>query len=215
MFKAGRRDLGTAVALGRTAATTVSATMALAHLAGVRVFATGGIGGAHRNPPWDISADLAELARTPVLVVCAGAKSILDIPRTLEILETHGVPVWGYRTDTFPTFYTAGGSEPVSACFDDPALVTAAFAAHVALGGAGAILAQPLDDEVAICADEFEAVLKTAEGEAARGGIAGAEATPFLLKRIAELTGGKTLAANRTLIVANARLAAQVARAMS
>jgi pseudouridylate synthase len=212
VLKASRRDLGYAIAMGRTAATTVSATMALAHRAGIRVFATGGIGGAHRKPSWDVSADLAELGRTPVLVVCAGAKSILDIPRTLEILETQGVPVWGYRTDTFPLFYTAGGHDPVVARFDEPAHVAAAFTAHVALGGAGAVLAQPLEESEAIPEAEFEEALRMAEAEADLRGIAGAKVTPFLLKRIAELTDGKTLAANRKLIVANAKLAAQVAK---
>jgi pseudouridine-5'-phosphate glycosidase len=215
VLKASRRDLGYAVAMGRTAATTVSATMALAHAAGIRVFATGGIGGAHRTPAWDISADLIELSRTPVLVVCAGAKSILDIPRTLEILETHGVPVWGYRTETFPLFYTAGGREPVNACFDEPSQVSTAFAAHVRLGGAGGVLAQPLDDADAIPEAEFEETLRMAEAEAELAGITGPRVTPFLLKRIAELTDGKTLAANRKLIVANAKLAAQVAGCFS
>jgi pseudouridine-5'-phosphate glycosidase len=215
VLKASRRDLGYAVAMGRTAATTVSATMALAHAAGIRVFATGGIGGAHRTPAWDISADLLELARTPMLVVSTGAKSILDIPRTLEILETHGVPIWGYRTETFPLFYTAGGRERVNARFDEPSQVSAAFAAHVRLGGAGAVLAQPLDDADAIPEAEFEEALRMAEAEAELAGITGAKVTPFLLKRIAELTEGKTLAANRKLIVANAKLAAQVAGCFS
>ena len=211
VLKASRRDLGYAMAMHRTAATTVSATMAIAHAAGIKVFATGGIGGAHRSPTWDVSADLIELSRTPVLVVCAGAKSILDIPRTLEILETQGVPVWGYRTDTFPLFYTAGGNAPVSARFDQPAEVAAAFAAHVSLGGGGAILAQPLDEADAIDSAEFETALQMAESEAEFGGITGAKVTPFLLKRIAELTEGKTLTANRKLVVANAKLAALVA----
>jgi len=212
VLKASRRDLGYAMAMKRTAATTVSATMVLAHAAGIRVFATGGIGGAHRSPAWDVSADLIELSRTPVLVVCAGAKSILDIPRTLEILETHGVPVWGYRTDTFPLFYTSGGTAPVNARFDDPAHVAAAFAAHVSLGSAGAVLAQALEESDAIPEAEFEEALRMAEAEAEFAGIAGAKVTPFLLKRIAELTDGKTLAANRKLIVANAKLAALVAK---
>jgi pseudouridine-5'-phosphate glycosidase len=215
VLKTSRRDLGFAIATGRTAATTVSATMALAHRVGIKVFATGGIGGAHRTPAWDVSADLIELSRTPVLVVCAGAKSILDIPRTLEILETHGVPVWGYRTDTFPLFYTAGGREPVNARFDEPLQAAEAFAAHVSLGGGGAVLAQPLDEAEAIPEAEFEKALRMAEAEAELAGISGPKVTPFLLKRIAELTGGKTLAANRKLIVGNAKLAAQVAGCFS
>ena len=214
--KASRRDLGTAVGLKQLAATTVSATMALAHAAGVRVFATGGIGGAHREE-WDISADLTELARTPVLVVCAGAKSILDLPRTLEILETLGVPVLGYQTATFPAFYVrqpvADGAAtlPVSARVESPAAAAVVFAAHVRMGGRGAILAQPCPVEVAVPADVFEAVLGQARQEAALSGVTGPRVTPFLLARLAELTRGQTLAANRALIVNNARLAAEVA----
>jgi pseudouridine-5'-phosphate glycosidase len=215
VLKASRRDLGYAMAMHRTAATTVSATMAIAHAAGIKVFATGGIGGAHRSPAWDVSADLVELSRTPVLVVCAGAKSILDIPRTLEILETQGVPVWGYRTDTFPLFYTAGGNAPVNARFDELAHAAAAFAAHLSLNGGGAILTQPLEDSDAIDSAEFETALQMAESEADFAGITGAKITPFLLKRIAELTEGKTLTANRKLIVANAKLAALVAECIS
>ncbi len=234
VLKASRRDLGVAVGLKKLAATTVSATMALAHAAGVRVFATGGIGGAHRPPApaWDVSADLTELARTPVLVVSAGAKSLLDLPRTLEILETFGVPVLGYRTDVFPQFYTrvadslresvpnplsdrAGHPLPVSARVDTPAEAAAAFAAHVSLGGGGAVLANPLPDADAVPADEFAAALTVAEAAAERAGVSGAKLTPFLLARLAELTGGKTLRANRTLVVNNARLAARVAVALS
>lgn len=217
VLKASRRDLGAAVGLKRLAATTVSATMTLAHAAGIRVFATGGIGGAHRPPApeWDISADLTELARTPVLVVCAGAKSILDLPRTLELLETLGVPVLGFRTDRFPQFFTAGGALPVSARVDTEAEAAAAFAAHVAFGGGGALLVNPLPEADAIPTGEFDAALKTAEADAERTGITGPRLTPFLLARLAELTDGKTLRANRTLIVNNARLAARVAVALS
>jgi len=213
--KASRRDLGAAVALKQLAATTVSATMALAHAAGVRVFATGGLGGAHREgEPFDISADLAELARTPVLVVCAGAKSILHLPRTLEILETLGVPVVGYGTDSFPAFYVRDHvpALPVSARVDSPGDAAALFAAHVRMGGAGAVLAQPCPAEVAVPADEFDSWLKVAASEASAAGVTGAKVTPFLLSRLAHLSGGRTLVANRALIVANARLAAEVAR---
>jgi pseudouridylate synthase len=209
--KAGRRDLGPAVALGRTAATTVSATMALAHAAGLAIFATGGIGGAHRESEFDISADLLELGRTPVLVVSSGAKSILDLPRTLEILETNGVPVLGYRTDEFPTFYTTGFSGSVSARVETPAQAAAAFAAHVRMGGGGALLAQPCPPELAVDAELFNRTLAEAELDASAEGVRGADVTPFLLSRLAELTGGKTLLANRALIVNNAALAADVA----
>ncbi len=210
-FKASRRDLGVCVALKRLAGTTVSATMALAHAVGIRVFATGGIGGAHRPPApaSDISADLVELGRTPVLVVCAGAKSILDLPRTLEILDALGVPVLGFRTDVFPTFYTAGGDLPVSARVESAAEAAAVFRAHCQLGVSGALLANPLPEIDAIPAVDFERARQKAEADAA--GVTGARLTPFLLKRIAELLGPAVLDANRTLIVNNARLAAEVA----
>lgn len=216
VLKASRRDMGAAVALKRTAATTVSATMALAHAAGVRVFATGGIGGAHRDAePFDISADLTELARTPVLVVCAGAKSILHLPRTLEILETLGVPVWGFRTAAFPAFYVRESALPVSARLDSQQEAASAFAAHTRMGGKGAVLAQPCPAEVAVPASEFAAWLQEAESAAREAGVIGAKVTPFLLARLVELSGGRTLTANRALIVANARLAAEVAVALT
>jgi pseudouridine-5'-phosphate glycosidase len=216
--KASRRDLGAAVALKQHAATTVSATMALAHAAGIRVFATGGIGGAHRGAdPFDISADLTELARTPVLVVCAGAKSILHLPRTLEILETLGVPVVGYRTDSFPTFYVRDHTPPlpVSARVDSPQDAAALFAGHVQMGGCGAVLAQPCPTDVAVSAADFDRLLAEAEREALATGVTGARLTPFLLAQLAELSGGRTLAANRALVVANARLAAEVASSLA
>jgi pseudouridine-5'-phosphate glycosidase len=212
--KASRRDLGAAVALKQHAATTVSATMALAHAAGIRVFATGGIGGAHTGgEPFDISADLAELARTPVLVVCAGAKSILHLPRTLEILETLGVPVVGYRTDAFPAFYVRDHTPPlpVSVRVDSAREAAALFAAHVSMGGGGAVLAQPCPADVAVPASDFDQWLAEAERAAQAANVTGAEVTPFLLARLAELSDGRTLAANRSLIVANAKLAAEVA----
>jgi pseudouridine-5'-phosphate glycosidase len=215
VLKASRRDLGAAIGLRRLAATTVSATMALAHAAGIRVFATGGIGGAHREEPFDISADLAELARTPVLVVCAGAKNILHLPRTLELLETLGVPVLGYRTDEFPAFTVRQSGLPVSCRVESAGEAAAVFAAHVRTGGAGALLAQPCPEEVAIPADEFAKWLEQAEAMARTAGVAGAKLTPFLLARLAELSGGRTLAANRALVVANARLAAEVAKELT
>ncbi len=213
VLKASRRDLATAVAQGRTAATTVAATMFLAHQAGIRLFATGGIGGAHRAPGtgWDVSADLAELARTPVAVVCAGAKSILDIPRTLEILETEGVPVVGFTTDDFPAFYLTTSGQPVSARIDTPAEAAALLRAHWDLGGAGVVLAQPLPADVALDPGEFAEALGHAENRAAVEGVRGAALTPFLLARLAEFTGGKSLRANQALVLANARLAARVA----
>jgi pseudouridine-5'-phosphate glycosidase len=217
VIKASRRDLAVAVAQGRTAATTVAATMFLASQAGIRMFATGGIGGAHRDilHPWDISADLVELARTPVAVVCAGAKSILDIPRTLEILETHGVPVVGFGSDEFPAFYVRTSGEPVTARVDSAAEAAALLAAHWGLGGRGIVLAQPLGDSMAMEPDEFTVALTSAERQAVGVGVRGKELTPFLLGRLAEITNGQTLRANHALVINNAKLAAQVARALA
>src|SRR5262245_5752832 len=216
VLKASRRDLAIAVAQKRTASTTVAATMFLAHQAGIRLFATGGIGGAHREAnPWDISADLVELARTPVAVVCAGAKSILDIPRTLEILETQGVPVVGYGTDEFPAFYVQTSGEPVTARVNTPREAAELIETHWRLGGAGIVLAQPVLAQVALEPDEFTVALTTAERQAVGVGVRGKELTPFLLGRLAEITRGQTLRANHALVISNARLAAQVATALS
>ena len=216
VLKASTRDLATAVAKRQTAATTVAATMVLAHRAGIRVFATGGIGGAHRGADsWDISADLTELARTPVAVVCAGAKSVLDIPRTLEILETQSVPVIGYGTDTFPAFYLRSSGLPVSVRVDTPGEAADLCAAHWRLGGAGIVLAQPLPASVALEEAELTAALHGAERAATAAGVRGKDVTPFLLARLHEATGGKTLRANQALIVANAALAARVAAALN
>ena len=214
VLKASRRDLGAAIGLKRLAATTVSATMALAHAAGIRVFATGGIGGAHREEAFDVSADLTELGRTPVLVVSSGAKSILHLPRTLEVLETLGVPVLGYRTDEFPAFTVATSQLPVACRVESAAEAAAVFRAHVEMGGAGAVLAQRCPGDVAVPPDDFDGWLATAEREARAAGVTGPRVTPFLLARLAELSGGRTLAANRALVVANARLAAEVATAL-
>lgn len=217
VLKASRRDLGAAVAQRKTAATTVAGTSALAWTAGLRVVATGGIGGAHQGPAylWDISADLWELARTPVVVVCAGAKSVLDIPRTLEILETQGVPVVGYQTDEFPAFYLRSSGEPTGARVDDVAEAAALFAAHWRLGGAGAVLAHPVAAEVALSPEAWGEAVSHAQDESARRGVRGKALTPFLLARVAERTAGQTLKANRSLLVANARLAARLSRALA
>ncbi len=215
VIKASRRDLSIAVALHRTAATTVSATMALAYAVGIRVFATGGIGGAHpridAGMPLDISADITELSRTSVLVVCAGAKSILDVPQTLELLETFGVPVLGYRTDEFPAFYVGGGGGPVSCRVESAREAADIFAVHLRLGGRGALLAQRLDEDVAVPSEVFNTAMKQAQAEARVQGVAGPKLTPYMLSRLAELTVGQTLMANQALIVANARLAAETA----
>jgi pseudouridine-5'-phosphate glycosidase len=217
VLKASRRDLAVAVAQGMTAATTVAATMFLAQQAGIRVFATGGIGGAHRGTEhiWDVSADLVELSRTAVAVICAGAKSILDIPRTLEVLETHGVPVVGYATDDFPAFYVQSSGEPVTARVDSAEEAARLLRTHWELGGAGIVLAQPLVADVALDEGEFEHALAQAEREAANANVRGKELTPFLLTKLADMTEGKTLLANKALVVANARLAARIARALA
>jgi pseudouridylate synthase len=216
VMKASRRDLSVAVARRQIAATTVSATMFLAHRAGIRFFATGGIGGVHRGveATWDVSADLTELARTPVAVICAGAKNVLDLPRTLEHLETLGVPVVGYGTDEFPAFYLRTCGEPVGTRAETPEEVAALAAAHWGLDGAGVVVAQP-PPEPALEPHEFGLALAQAEAEAAAAGVRGKAVTPFLLARLAALTGGKTLRLNQALIVANARLAARVARAFA
>jgi pseudouridine-5'-phosphate glycosidase len=216
--KASRRDLPAVVARRGTAGTTVAATMFLAARAGIPIFATGGIGGAHRGAEHtlDISADLIELGRSPVAVVCAGAKSILDIPKTLEVLETQGVPVVGYGTDRFPAFYARDSGERLEHRFDSPADLAALLAAHRALGLPGGILiANPVPEADALPGAEIEAIIARAVAEAAAQGVARKDVTPFLLARIVELTGGRSLAANIALILNNARLAAQIAVAFA
>jgi pseudouridylate synthase len=216
VLKASRRDLPAAMTHRRTAATTVAATMTLAHRAGIHIFATGGIGGAHRDAhPWDISADLVELARTPVAVVCAGAKSILDIPRTLEILETEGVPVVGFRTNQFPAFYVHSSGEPISARVETAREAAELVQAHWSLGGGGVVLAQPVAENAALDPGVFLQALSEAERQALGVGVRGKELTPFLLSRLAEITEGRTLKANHALVIANARLAAEVARELA
>jgi pseudouridine-5'-phosphate glycosidase len=210
VMKASRRDLAIAIAQKRNAATTVAATMALAHQAGIRVFATGGIGGAHHEA-WDISADLGELARTPVAVVCSGAKSILDIPRTLELLESLSVPVLGFKTDSFPAFYLVDSGAPVMARMDSAADVASVLREHWQLRSAGVVVAQPLPGEFAIGKAEWDLAFSQVLRLATEQHVRGKDVTPFLLARLHEITGGKTLSANQALIVSNARLAAEIA----
>jgi pseudouridine-5'-phosphate glycosidase len=213
--KASSRDLAAAIVQKAFAATTVAATMVLAQRAGLRVFATGGIGGVHpvSGRGFDISADVLELARTSVAVVCAGAKGILDLSATLEMLETMSVPVVGYGTDEFPAFLLASSGLPVSARVDSPAEAAALCQMHWDLGGAGVVLAQPLPVETALQPADFHRALVRAESQARAEGVRGPALTPFLLARLAELTDGRTLRANQALIVANARLAARIAAA--
>jgi pseudouridine-5'-phosphate glycosidase len=211
--KASRRDLAFAIAQKKTAATTVAGTMALAAQAGIRVMATGGIGGVHRDPS-DISADLTELARIPMAVVCAGAKSILDVRRTLELLETYSVPVLGYGTETFPAFYLMDSGERVSGRVDTPEEVASVLHAHWRLGGGGVVVAKPVAADVALDQAEWEQALSQAERAAAAKALRGKDLTPFLLAQLAEITQGKTVRANQALVIANARLAAKVAKAL-
>ena len=216
--KASRRDLAVLVAQGRDGATTVTTTMMIAHMAGIRVFATGGIGGVHRGAErtMDISADLEELAQTPVLVVCAGAKSILDLGLTLEYLETHGVPVIGYGTDELPAFYTRRSGFSVDYRMDTPEEIAAAFRTSLDLGLRGGMLVtDPIPEEWSMDADVIDRAIAEAVSEAEAQGIHGKAITPFLLARIKDLTGGDSLAANIQLVFNNARLAAQIAAALS
>jgi pseudouridine-5'-phosphate glycosidase len=215
--KASRRDLAVLLASGRLAGTTVATTMMAAAMAGIRVFATGGIGGVHRGAEtsFDVSADLMELARTPVAVVCAGAKSILDLAKTLEVLETQGVPVIGYSTDAFPAFFARDSGSAVPHRLDDAATIARAAALHWRLGGGGVLVANPIPEEDALPADEIEAEITAAVADAARAGVAGKDVTPFLLDRINALTAGRSLAANIALVRNNAALAAEIAVAIA
>jgi pseudouridine-5'-phosphate glycosidase len=214
VLKLSRRDLAVAVAQKRDGATTVAATMALAQLAGIQVFATGGIGGVHRGArdTWDVSGDLQELSRTPVLVVCAGTKSILDLQATLEVLETQGVPVVGYGTNEFPAFYSQGSGLPLSVRADTPGEVAALWHAHRRYGGgSGLLLCVPPPTADALPFDEIEAAIARALAEADRQHVRGAQVTPFLLQAMERETGGRSLHTNVALLRNNARVAAEVA----
>ena len=212
--KASRRDLPVLVALGKDGATTVTTTMMIAHMAGISVFATGGIGGVHRGAEttMDISADLEELAQTPVMVVCAGAKSILDLGLTLEYLETKGVPVIGYGTSELPAFYTRSSGFGVDYRMDTPAEIAAAFVAQREMGlKAGMLVTNPIPEEYAMDAATINCAIDAAVAEAEEKGIHGKETTPFLLAKIKDITGGDSLDSNIQLVFNNARLAAKVA----
>lgn len=215
--KVSRRDLPQILATGAIGATTVAATMIAARLAGIRVFVTGGIGGVHRGAEtsFDISADLMELAQTPVAVVCAGAKSILDLGLTLEYLETHGVPVIGYQTDRFPAFFTRDSGFPVDFRLDAPEAVAKLLAMQWSLGyPGGAVVANPIPEAQAMEKDEIDALIDRALGEAKRQGITGKRVTPFLLDRVKQLTGGRSLVANIALVKHNAVVGARIAAAL-
>ena len=215
--KASRRDLPVLIARGEDGATTVTTTMIIAAMAGIRVFATGGIGGVHRGAEttMDISADLEELAMTPVMVICAGAKSILDLGLTLEYLETKGVPVIGYGTEELPAFYTRHSGFRVDYCIDTPEDLAAAFRAKLEMGLQGGMLVtNPIPEEYSMPADVINKAINEAIAEANRQGIRGKETTPFLLAKVKDLTGGDSLASNIQLVLNNARLAAKTAAAM-
>lgn len=212
MLKISRRDFATAIARSASGGTTVAGTLIAARMARIQVFATGGIGGVHRNAPFDISTDLPELGRTPLVVVCAGAKAILDLPATLEVLETYGVPVLGYQTDEFPAFYARQSRLPVSVKVANAAEAAAIARAHWQLGMKSAVLvAVPPPDESALDAQEMERAIAVALEDAHQRGISGQGVTPFLLTRMAELTDGESLRANLALLVNNAAVAAQIA----
>ena len=215
--KASRRDLPILAARGADGATTVAATMIVAAMAGIRVFATGGIGGVHRGAEvtMDISADLEELASTPVAVVCAGAKSILDLGLTLEYLETKGVPVLGYRTETLPAFYTDESDFKVDYRMDSPEEIAAAVTAQRDMGYPGGMLiTNPIPHQYAMPKDVIDAAINQALAEAKEQGVKGKATTPFLLARVCELTGGESLKSNIKLVLNNVALGAQIAAAM-
>lgn len=212
--KVSRRDLAAIVARGTDGATTVTTTMIIAHMAGIRVFATGGIGGVHRGAEttMDISADLEELANTPVMVVCAGAKSILDLGLTLEYLETKGVPVIGYGTDELPAFYTRRSGFGVDYRVDTPAQLAAMFKAQQELGMKGGMLVtNPIPEQYAMDKEVIDAAIDQAVRESREKGIHGKETTPFLLARVVELTGGDSLESNIQLVLNNAVVASRTA----
>lgn len=215
--KASRRDLPVLVAQKRDGATTVATTMIIAHLAGIKIFATGGVGGVHRGAEttMDISADLEELSRTPVMVVCAGAKSILDLGLTLEYLETKGVPVIGYQTNELPAFYTRVSGFKVDYRIDTPEDLAAAFKAQQEMGlHSGMLVTNPIPEEWSMDPNYINQAIDQAVKEAKQQGIHGKETTPFLLAKVKDLTGGDSLKANIQLVLNNARLAARTARSL-
>ena len=216
--KASRRDLAVLVSRGEDGATTVTTTMIIAHMAGIQVFATGGIGGVHRGAEttMDISADLEELAHTPVMVVCAGAKSLLDLGLTLEYLETHGVPVIGYGTKELPAFYTRRSGFEVDYRLDTPEEIAGAFYAGREMGlGSGMLVTNPIPEQYAMDFDVINKAINDAVDAARAEGIHGKATTPYLLAKIKELTGGDSLDSNIQLVYNNARLAAKTACALS
>ena len=214
--KCSRRDIPMAIARGFDGATTVATAMIIAHMAGVSIFATGGIGGVHRGAQetMDISADLEELANTPVMVVCAGAKAILDIPLTLEYLETKGVPILGYKTDKLPAFYTRSSKFNVDYRVDSPLEAAKAFEAQRGAGlHTGMLMANPIPEEFSMDEEMINNAIEAAVKEACEKGVKGKDSTPFLLSKVKDITGGSSLDANIELVFNNAKVAAQIAKA--
>ncbi|MDP1713979.1 MAG: pseudouridine-5'-phosphate glycosidase [Anaerolineales bacterium] len=215
-LKVSHRDFATAIVKKVNGGTTVAGTMFAAHMAGIKVFATGGIGGVHKESSFDISTDLHALAEIPMIVVCAGAKAILDLPATLEYLETMGVPVIGYKTEEFPAFYSRESGLGVSARLDSPKEIADFAKAHWDLGMKSAVLVtNPIPETEAIPKSRMEPIIAKVSAEAIEQGIHGQKLTPFLLGRISELTKGKSLKANLALLLNNARLAAEIAKEMN
>ena len=214
--KCSRRDLPLVVARHENGSTTVAGTMIIAHRAGIRVLATGGIGGVHRGQSFDESADLMELGRTPMAVVCAGAKAILDLPLTLEVLETQGVPVIGYRTAEFPAFYSRQSGLPVDLQVDSPKEVADIIRAREALYlNMGLLVTVPIPVEAEWPAEQAQVVINQALANAESEGITGKAVTPYLLQRVSELSGDRSKKANIALLLNNARVAAQIAQALA
>ena len=215
--KVSRRDLAAVIARQGNGATTVAGTLLCAALAGIKVMATGGIGGVHRRgeSSMDVSADLQELARAPLAVVCSGAKSILDIGRTLEVLETNGVPVAGFGTTEFPAFYSQKSGHPVEICVDTAAEAASLIAAHQSIpGGGGVLIANPVPEQAAIPSEDVDKWIAAALNDAKESGVSGKDVTPFLLSALTELSKGITLEANVALLESNAAVAAEIAVAL-
>jgi len=215
--KAAAHDIGIATAQDATAGTTVSATMRIAAMAGIKVFATGGVGGVHRGAElnFDISSDLTELGRTPVAVVSAGVKSILDIAKTLEVLETQSVPVIGFRTDEFPAFFARDSGFKTPSRADDVVELATMLESHWFYGGKGALIANPIPEAAALQRSEIDGIIAEAISAADKKGIGGKALTPFLLERINQMSAGRSLEANIALVRHNAELATQLAAALS
>jgi pseudouridine-5'-phosphate glycosidase len=213
--KISLRDLGIAIAKGESGGTTVAATMNIAHRVGIRTFATGGIGGVHQGESGDVSTDLTEISRTPLAVVCSGAKSILDLPKTMEWLETAGVPVIGWQTSEFPAFFSRNSGLGVTSRADSVAEVVELLVVHWELGFGGVLVCVPCPEESAIPMDDVEAILEQALMESQKRAVHGKELTPFLLRQMSELSLGSTQKANLALLRNNAYIAAQIAKAIA